>query len=148
MERVSRSIRERRVFVDSSAFLAVVASDDDFHQQALITIRRCARERHSLLTTRYVIVETYAGLIGAVGTREARAFLRNGLEEIAVEPVSDADFKRAEMIVFQFEDKDYSYCDAISFAVMERLHLSLAYAFDTHFRQHGFSTPFDRQDWP
>lgn len=83
-----------------------------------------------------------------MGAREARAFLRTGLEEIAVEPVSDADLKRAEMILYQYEDKDYSYCDAISFAVMERLHLRLAFAFDGHFRQHGYSTPPDRQDWP
>ncbi|MDO8670382.1 MAG: PIN domain-containing protein [Dehalococcoidia bacterium] len=100
------------------------------------------------MTTRYVIVETYGGLIRTVGAREARAFLRTGLEEIAVEPVSDADLKRAEMILYQYEDKDYSDCDALSFAVMERLHLRLAFAFDGHFRQHGYSTPPDRQDWP
>lgn len=84
MQRVPRSINERRIFVDSSAFLAIVASDDDYHQRSLSIIGRCARERYSLITTRYVVVETYGGLIRTVGAREARAFLRTGLEEIAV----------------------------------------------------------------
>ena len=35
-------------------------------------------------------------------------------------------------------DKTYSYTDATSFAVMERLGLKTAFAFDPHFRQHGF----------
>ena len=127
--------------MNTSAFLAIVAADDRYHEQAMGIIKRCAHERYLLLTTRYVVVETYAGLIRAVGVQEARAFLRNGLEEITVEAVIDADVKRAEGIIFQYEDKDYSLCDAISFAVMERLNLHLAFAFDSHFRQHGLSIP-------
>jgi predicted nucleic acid-binding protein len=31
----------------------------------------------------------------------------------------------------------YSYCDALSFAVMERLGVAEAIAFDRHFREYG-----------
>jgi hypothetical protein len=34
-------------------------------------------------------------------------------------------------------DKTYSLCDALSFAVMERLKISRAASFDAHFRQYG-----------
>ena len=38
----------------------------------------------------------------------------------------------------RYRDKDFSLCDAIAFAVMERLHAKLAFTFDRHFRQYGF----------
>jgi predicted nucleic acid-binding protein len=36
------------------------------------------------------------------------------------------------------EDKDYSYVDATSFAVMERLGIETAFTFDRHFEQYGW----------
>ena len=41
-------------------------------------------------------------------------------------------------IIARYEDKTRSYTDATSFAVMERLGLKVAFAFDPHLRQHGF----------
>jgi len=35
------------------------------------------------------------------------------------------------------EDKSYSFCDALSFVVMERLRVKEAVAFDRHFRGYG-----------
>jgi predicted nucleic acid-binding protein len=36
------------------------------------------------------------------------------------------------------DDKDFSYTDCTSFAVMQLLGLDTAFAFDQHFRQFGF----------
>ncbi|TAK30114.1 MAG: PIN domain-containing protein [Chloroflexota bacterium] len=148
MERVGQSIVERRVFVDTSAILAIVDSLDRHHAQAMEIMGRCANEQYTLLTTRFVVVETHAGLLRAVGFHEARAFLQNGMEEIAEVLTEESDYRRAKEIVFQHKDKDYSLCDAISFAVMDRLNLSLAFAFDDHFRQYGLSTPIGQTNWP
>ena len=49
----------------------------------------------------------------------------------------EADERRARAIIEQFQDKEFSYCDAVSFAVMERLDIREAIAFDDHFRQYG-----------
>ena len=54
--------------------------------------------------------------------------------------VSAGDEIRAQEILFRFTDKDFSFTDALSFAVMERLHMTQAFAFDRHFRQYGFTT--------
>lgn len=149
MDRVPRSIAERRVFIDTSAFLALIDGDDRYHEQASVALRRLERGRYRLVTTKYVIVETQAAILSAVGPAVARAFLRSALRSATdVLPTEPSDEERAEQILFSYIDKRYSLCDAISFAVMERLHIRLAFAFDEHFRQHGFVTPLSRDSWP
>jgi predicted nucleic acid-binding protein len=40
-------------------------------------------------------------------------------------------------ILRDHQDKTYSFCDALSFVVMERLGVVEAIAFDRHFREYG-----------
>lgn len=47
--------------------------------------------------------------------------------------------QRAREIIYRYDDKDLSMTDAISFAIMERLHIMKAFTFDRHFAQYGFS---------
>ena len=56
---------------------------------------------------------------------------------IWVERATVEDERRAVQIVLHFRDKDFSLVDASSFALMERLGLVRAVAFDPHFRQYG-----------
>jgi len=54
--------------------------------------------------------------------------------------VASADERHAHVIIVLHRDKDYAFTDATSFAVMEQLGTSQAFALDDHFIQHGFST--------
>jgi predicted nucleic acid-binding protein len=47
--------------------------------------------------------------------------------------VTEADEERAWEILETYADQDFSYVDATTFAVMERLNLDRAFAFDRHF---------------
>jgi predicted nucleic acid-binding protein len=47
------------------------------------------------------------------------------------------DEARAIAILRDHQDKAYSFCDALSFAVMERLGVTEVIAFDRHFREYG-----------
>ncbi len=40
-------------------------------------------------------------------------------------------------MLVRYSDKDWSLCDAISFAVIERRRVAMAFSFDRHFRQFG-----------
>lgn len=148
MQRVPRSISERRVFVDTSAFLAIIDRKDQHFLEAQSISQRLVEGRYRLITTMYVVVETHASLLRAMNASIARRFLIEGLDEIGVVSVSNEDEEQGRILILGHTDKGYSFCDAISFSVMERLGLRLAFAFDAHFRQHGFSTPLDGKDWP
>ena len=50
---------------------------------------------------------------------------------------TESDHERVCGLLAQFEDKDFSYADALSFVLMERLGVRTALAFDAHFRQYG-----------
>lgn len=148
-KRFAVSIRERGPFVDTSAFLALVARNDSRHLQAVRLLDRLRVGRNLLYTTKYVVYESHAAVLADAGGGAARQFLlamANSATRIM--RVRGMDEARAREIIFKFADKEYSLCDATSFAVMERLGLRLAFTFDDHFTQHGFSTPLDRGDWP
>jgi predicted nucleic acid-binding protein len=55
-----------------------------------------------------------------------------------VHRVLGEDEVRAREIIFRYVDKDFSYVDATSFAVMERLGIEEALTLDNHFRQYGW----------
>ena len=50
------------VFVDTSAFVALIRRNDEHHQNALIIAERLKQQRIRLYTTNFVIAETHAGV--------------------------------------------------------------------------------------
>ena len=59
---------------------------------------------------------------------------------VRLERVSETDEERAVQIIEQYRDKAFSYTDATSFAIMERLRIEAAFSFDRHFQQFGRTT--------
>jgi len=134
-------LQKRRVFVDSSAYLALLDRDDEHHAEAVAILNRLAEERYRQFTTNILIIEAHALILSSLGNAQARQFLRDMEESnTAIVRVRARDEERAKEILFQYTDKDFSFTDAISFAVMERLGISSAFTFDRHFAQYGFTT--------
>ncbi len=134
-----RKRRQRGVFIDSSAFCAVINDRDQNHGIASAIARRLAAERLPLLTTNYVLVETHALLLARVNHRAATLFLREADNpSFTIERAEADDERAARAIIYRYEDKAFSLVDAISFAMMERLGITVAFTFDRNFAQYGF----------
>jgi uncharacterized protein len=127
-----------RVFVDTSAYFALLDSRDARHTTAQAISTRLIRDSWRLHTTNYVIAEAHALILARLGRTLAAAFLKeiDRSNELLVR-VSEVDEQRAREIIYQYDDKEFSLTDATSFAVMERLHIPFAFAFDHHFTQFG-----------
>ena len=133
-------LRERRVFVDSSAYLALLDADDEHHAEASQSLTRFADARYRQYTTNALLVEAHALILSTLGVTRALQFLRDMAEShTVVIRVRARDEEHARQILFRYTDKDFSFADAISFAVMERLGISSAFTFDRHFAQYGFT---------
>ncbi len=53
--------------------------------------------------------------------------------------MTPGDEARAFVLLAQYADKDFSFTDPTSFAVMERLGITLAFSFDQDFVRAGFT---------
>lgn len=126
----------RRVFVDTGAWYALVDRSDPDHPEAR---RFFEANRIPLATSNFVFDETVTLLRRRLGWAVAVEFGRRlkGSELAGMVHVTGEDEDAAWEIFRKFRDKDFSYTDCTSFAVMERLKLRTAFAFDGHFAATG-----------
>jgi len=130
----------KRVFVDTGALFAHLVAEDAHREAATSLLRQALADSWELVTTNAVVFETYTLLRKrARGGREvALAFLDDVQAEFCtVARIQPEDEAQAIAILRAHDDKAYSFCDALSFAVMERLGLQEAIAFDRDFRSYG-----------
>jgi predicted nucleic acid-binding protein len=125
----------RGVLWDSSAILALLDADDADHAHAVGVARTIASERRPSFITNYVEAEAHALLLRKLGRTVARQWLlTGGLPVVSVLP---AEEQHAKEILARHGDKDWTLCDAISFAVLDARRVARAFTFDHHFRQYG-----------
>jgi predicted nucleic acid-binding protein len=124
------------LFVDTSGFFAVINAADANHEDARAVFARAVAERLRVFTTNFVMAETHALLFVREGHHIALQFLRSvATSNVSLVRVTVADEAAAVAIIEEYDDKDFSYTDASSFAVMRRLGTDEALSFDRHFVQ-------------
>lgn len=126
---------KRAVLWDSSAVLALLDADDADHRAATLIAHEIAGERRPSFITNYVEVEAHALLLRKLGRALARQWLLGG--GLPVVRVSPQEEERGKELLEQYSDKDWSLCDAISFAVIDGRRVDAAFSFDRHFVQFG-----------
>lgn len=124
-----------QALTDTSAIYALIDRDDTNHRKAKAILRAAVRQGIAPLITNFIVAESHALLLSRLGAGIARDWLTKQIWP--VEPVTPADEKKAKEIIQRYTDKEFSYTDATSFAVMERLGIPTAFAFDVHFKQYG-----------
>jgi predicted nucleic acid-binding protein len=140
MAAIPPSLQARRVLVDSSAYLALMDEEDEHHSQAQAILRQLARERYRQYTTNAMLFEAHVLILAELGIGPAFQFLQEiRASNTVIVRVRQSDEERAIQIIGQYTDKDFSFNDALSFTVMERLGISSAFTFDRHFAQYGLT---------
>jgi predicted nucleic acid-binding protein len=129
-----------QIFVDSSAYYAIADPADANATAAAAILRRLTDTPTHLWTTNFVVAETHALVLNRRGRAAAWQVLQKiDRSSTTIVRVSAADERRARAIIATYDDKDFSLTDAASFAVMERLGITTAFAFDRHFAQYGLA---------
>lgn len=127
------------VFADTSALLALLNAEDRDHGRAAGAFGALRARRAAIVTTSYVLVETYALIGRRLGLDAVRSFRADFAPLLDVIWVDDALHDAGLDLLLKRHRRLLSLVDAVSFVAMRRQGLSEAFAFDPHFEQEGFS---------
>ena len=125
------------VFVDTSAVLAFLDADDSCHARAREAWKRLLGEDEELVTTSYVLVETYALVQSRLGTAAVQVLAEEIAPLLRVRWLDEGMHGLALSAMLAAARRKLSLVDCASFAVMHELGLRRALAFDEHFRERG-----------
>src|SRR3989338_5924952 len=125
------------IFIDTSAFLAIENRRDAHHIRAIEARDRCAKHHERLITSDYVLDESYTIIRLRAGHPIAVQFgeAMQGSALLRIEPITSDILSHAWRIFKKFADHAFSFTDCTSFALMEHLRIESAFTFDAHFRE-------------
>jgi len=135
---LQKHINDMNVFVDTSALISLLDADEHTHDLACRLFSELLNKKANLITTNYVIVETYALTQRRFGLKAVKILNDNIIPLIKIEWITEASHQSALNTLICANRKKLSLVDCISFVVMQRLSLTIAFTFDKHFNQHGF----------
>ncbi len=129
-----------RLFVDTSAWLALNDRNDQYYSRAAAKSTDIKRHRIELITSEYILDESITLIRYRVSHQAAVIFGNSLLNSniVRIEDVSAEDRFKAWEMFKKFEDKELSFTDCTSFVLMKNLRLQKAFTFDDHFRQMRF----------
>jgi len=128
-------------FVDTGAFIAITDKSDQYHSIAVAHFGELLEVRKPLLTTNFILDETYTRLKRNLGSLAAITFgetIRKS-DQLEMITINEEIEKKAWDIFKKYHDHTFSYTDCTSFAVMQMKKLKMAFAFKGHFNIFGFN---------
>ena len=131
------------IFVDTGGWLAMAVVRDRFHKQAASYYRKLSKEKAPLVTSNYVLVETYTRIRYDDGHDKAIKFHSLIQEAIKVgrlhlEWVTPAIHQKAWNIFEEYVDQVFSLVDCTSFVISNNAGVKETFGFDEHFNTMGF----------
>jgi len=127
-----------RVFVDTSAMLAVLDADDRSHPAVAQAWKDLVNEGRDLVTSSYVLVETFALVQSRLGVEAVRALDQDLLPVVAVIWLDPEVHRAAVAALLTAGRRQLSLVDCASFETMRRYGLTMALTIDSHFAEQGF----------
>jgi len=127
-----------RIFVDTGGWYALADANDPNH---LAAVRFMTSNTLPLVTTSYVLDEALTLIKSRLGYGQAVHVgdsVRTSQLCMLVHVTPD-DEDEAWAAFKQYHDKAWSFTDCTSLVVMQRIGIDMAFAFDEHFAQMGFS---------
>ena len=128
------------MFVDTSAFYALLDGDDAEHSRALKVWEGKPPGEGGLATTNYVVLESMALLQSRLGMPAVRGFRDAILPLVRIEWIDEVVHAQAVSAFIAADRRGLSLVDLSSFETIRRLGIRSVFTFDRHFRQYGFET--------
>jgi uncharacterized protein len=132
------------VFIDTSAWIAVMVRKDHNNREAVACFEGLLKERIPLVTSDYVLDETLTRIRYDSGHHKAVEFyniIKESREKgyLIMKRIDEALWDEAFEIFRQYGDKKFSFTDCTSFALARKLKVNRVFAFDEDFRAMKFT---------
>ncbi len=127
------------LFVDTSAFLAVLDSQEARHPAARETWQQLIQANEQLVVNNYVLVETFALLQNRLGRLAVNEFQRAAVPLLHIDWIEAEGHSASLAALLGANQRRLSLVDCSSFYTIRRLGLERVFTFDHHFREQGFT---------
>jgi len=127
-----------RVFVDTSAIIALLVDSDSAHASARVAFESLSVRQAPLLSTSYVLVETYALLGRRVSITAVESFREGFAPLLDIVWIARELHEKALDELVKRSSKKLSLVDVSSFLVMKEQKIDEVFAYDRHFDLEGF----------
>ena len=128
-----------RTYIDTSAFFALLDRDDANHKKASAAWTQILNPEHVLVTSNYVLVETFALLQSRLGFSAVRGFQEDILPLLNIEFVNSGTHHAGISALLSASRRNLSFVDCVSFEVMRSQGIRNAFSFVPHFKEQGFT---------
>ncbi|MEA3397847.1 MAG: PIN domain-containing protein [Chloroflexota bacterium] len=127
------------IFIDTSAFYALLDADDQNHERAKSAWIPWLDEQARFSCSNYVLLESSALIQRRLGMMALRRFQEDIIPLCQVHWVSPNLHAAALSALLAAGRRRLSLVDCTSFEIMRRLGLRTVFAFDRHFAELGFT---------
>ena len=127
-----------RVFVDTSAWYALMVPEDSNYEAAQRVFDRLRMAEATLLTTNYIALECTSLIQRRHGFEAARTFLARAMDLLDLVWIGKDQHAQGMRLWLKSGRRTLSLVDCTSFWVMREQGVRQAVAFDAHFREAGF----------
>jgi len=127
------------IFIDTSAFLAILNKEDHFHQIAKETWEEINVSEEYLICSNYVINETISLLQNRFGIEALRIFENEVRPVIDLIWVDQSIHHAGMVVVLTTNHRKLSLVDCTSFEIIRNLQVEKVFTFDSHFSDQGFN---------
>lgn len=131
------------VFVDTSGLLAVLDAGDLFHPQAAEGWKHLLDGDENLVSTNYVLVETFALSQRRLGMEAVKTLDQDLIPMLDICWVEEELHSAAVGAMLTASRRRLSLVDCASFETMRQKKITKVFTFDRHFVEQGFETISD-----
>lgn len=136
-----------KVFIDTSAFVALFVDNEKSHQKAAQEYRYYRQEKANLFTSHYILDELFTRLLyygNKIDIRNLIAKLKQSISrgELKVLNVDEEVFEQSVSTFLKFLEHELSFTDATTFNLCKNHGLDEIFTLDSDFKKIGLQTSF------
>lgn len=132
------------IFIDTGAWIALAVKRDQYHNPAARYYKKISKQRILLLTTNYVLQETYTRIrYGDTHTKalQFHDIITETIDKgrLKVEWITPQVHEEAWNIFRDYSDQNFSFVDCTSFIVAKKMNVISVFGFDSSFNVFGLN---------